>query len=237
MTPAVEEVLVIEPPCSSSVGSAARHTKNVPVRLTPIMRFQSASVVSVAWAKRPTPAMLHTTVTEPSSALTAAMACATWSSSVTSQRKAAACPDPSPRAPLISSTTALRCVSEMSTHATAAPSAARRRVVARPIPLPAPVTNAVRPANRPGVTAIGSVPAIGIGSAERFHGAHAPSSSCRFATMLATAPPSPLGCSEAPATCRAAAARAAAGPSACLSIFIMGVRGRATSTTTASGAL
>ena len=52
MRPAFDAMLTIEPPPSSRYGSAAWHTRNVPVRLTPMMRCHSSNGISCECEKR-----------------------------------------------------------------------------------------------------------------------------------------------------------------------------------------
>ena len=61
----------------------AWHTRNVPVRLTAMMRSQSSFRTSVVCAKLPMPAMLQATSSFPKSATTPATALVTESTSAT----------------------------------------------------------------------------------------------------------------------------------------------------------
>ncbi len=146
MTPAVETVFTMAPPCSSMPGSTARHMRKVPVRLTAMILSQPLRDWSGVWANPPMPAMLHRLVIGPSSSSARATTPATAFSSVTSQRSAMARPPAPAASSLISAATVSMASAATSRQATAPPSAARRRAVARPMPEPAPVTSATRPA-------------------------------------------------------------------------------------------
>ena len=142
--PADDTVLTMAPPCSSMAGRTARHMRNVPVRLTAMISSHRLSDSSVVWEKEPIPAMLQRLVMMPSSSVLRATDVATACSSVTSHCRARALPPLSAASSFIFSATAATA-SSMSRQATAAPSAARRRAVARPMPDAAPVTTATRP--------------------------------------------------------------------------------------------
>ena len=144
--PAVDTVLTMAPPCSIRPGSAARHIRNVPVRLTAMIWSHPLRDCSGVWANPPMPATLHRLVMWPSSSRACETAPATASSAVTSHSSAMARPPASVASRLISAATASTASAARSRQATAAPSAARRRAVARPMPDPAPVTTATRPA-------------------------------------------------------------------------------------------
>src|ERR1039458_7207678 len=85
------------------------------------------------------PTLLNAMSTRPSPSATSAYSCRTWSSLATSAAM---------NIPLVSAAAAFPAVSSISTATIFAPSAASRRTLARPMPLPAPVTTATRSCKR-----------------------------------------------------------------------------------------
>src|SRR5437773_4607513 len=114
--------------------------KNTPLAFTRMIRSQSASVRSMMYARRVTPALLTSTSMRSKAAITrrtmASMA-ATSPTSVSTAR---------PRRPSCETASAVDLASpaSMSTAATCAPARASARAAALPIPVPAPVTIATR---------------------------------------------------------------------------------------------
>ena len=198
---------------------------------------QPLSDCSGVWANPPMPAMLHRFVIWPSCSPAWATAAATDCSSVTSQRNAMARPPASAASVLISVATNSIASVATSRQATAAPSAANRRAVARPMPEPAPVTSATAAGVAAGGDRLGGRPPVGIGLPDSGGGAHARSFS-------SVSPVEPLPSTPAPGprlrsrpARRSSAAAAASAASRCGSTFIIGVRGSSSTTTSASGAL
>src|SRR5262245_20134263 len=145
LIPAFDAMFTIEPPPSRRCGSAARHTRNVPVRLTASVRCHSSTGSSCVWKNRPIPAQFTTTRGCPRSRHAPATASCTESASETSTLYARATPPCSAMSTAVFSAPS----TAMSKHATGAPSLARSSAVARPNPDPAPVMSATRPSNRP----------------------------------------------------------------------------------------
>src|SRR6266550_4510164 len=167
-SPATEAMLTIAPrPRSSMMRSAARVHAKVPKRWTSSMRRHSASSMRlvtpserrappmIAWKacsvcarsrgeSSPMPALLARMSTVPHSRTTRAKSASTCALSATSVGTPMAVP-PSAR---ISAATRSALSRFRSATATCAPSAAKRRAIARPIPDPPPVTTATRLVSR-----------------------------------------------------------------------------------------
>lgn len=141
----VEVRLRIDPLRARRCGIAARETMRVPVRLTSSMRRQSARSSSSTGVCQPrkAAASLITTSRPPPQLTVASMARFTALSSEMS----ATCSCTGPRADISSHASSPTRLST-STSATFAPSSSNRAAIARPMPLPAPVTSATRPENR-----------------------------------------------------------------------------------------
>ena len=110
--------------------------------MTSCWRSQSSIDVSNSGFEIDRPALLTTMSTPPKARTASRKPAATWASSVTSQATLTAASGPP-----ISSATAWALAASMSATTTHAPSAASRSAIARPMPEPAPVTNATRPAS------------------------------------------------------------------------------------------
>src|SRR6266403_333534 len=138
-----EAILIIRPqPAASMSGRTACAAMNMLFRLTIIMRSQASSVISRNGTKPVMPALLTRMVTGPSSACARCTPASICAREDTSTRLAMA------RPPAATMSLAARCApaSSISQTATAAPSRARRLLVARPRPDAAPVTIAFLPA-------------------------------------------------------------------------------------------
>ena len=131
---------------SSSAGIAARHMRNVPVRLTLITWFHMSSVHSCVFAARRIPAAFTSTSSPPSRSTVArtpvSTACSSEMSSTAVVRRL---PMPSASA---SSAVPTSPGSSTSTVCTVPASCSRRSTVARPMPEPPPVTMMRRSWNR-----------------------------------------------------------------------------------------
>src|SRR3954452_20468982 len=132
-------------PASSSARAASREHKNEPVRLTRSTCSHSSSSRSTSLCGDSMPALLTRRSTTPSSSRVCANARTTSSSLPTSIGTAIARPPLSVIAATISSAAAW---SSRWLTATAAPWAASSSAVARPMPVVAPVTSAIRPSSR-----------------------------------------------------------------------------------------
>ncbi len=117
----------------------ARDTKNTPLALTANVAAQSASVRSVAFPRRSTPAPLTNWSIGPRASSTSATMRSTPALVVTSAGNALT---RSPSAASFAATSSNRSPS-LSTAATEAPRSARVRTTAAPIPPAAPVTSAI----------------------------------------------------------------------------------------------
>src|SRR5712691_2419506 len=132
------------PPCLTICRAAAWQHRKTPVRLTRSTRCHWASGCSRNGAECAIPALANITSRRPCSATTRSTKACTWAASPTSTPTAIARP---PRW-RISLTTALAASISTSPSATVAPSAAKSRAVARPIPSAPPVIAATRPCKR-----------------------------------------------------------------------------------------
>src|SRR6185295_4739806 len=141
--PKPEETLTTWPPPRAIIaGPKAAQACTTPSRLTERIQRQSSTDMSAKRPVMPTPALLTRTSTGPVRAARAATA----SGSVTSQPSARPVPPASPHSAAVFSAASR----SMSAHTTVAPRTAKAAAVARPIPLPAPVTT-TRPGG-PGVS-------------------------------------------------------------------------------------
>jgi hypothetical protein len=115
-----------------------------PHRLTSSVRFQSSVLVSRKEPEMPIPALLMSTSGVPYSAATFSASFSICCSSETSTVSAQACGAPASRA-----MSAVRTAesASWSTAITRAPASANETAVARPMPLPAPVTSTSCPEN------------------------------------------------------------------------------------------
>ncbi len=165
-TPAASEatVTMLPRPRSAMAGATSRAVWNTPPAFTANSRSQAASSTAVAGPVCSTPATFTRMSTGPSSATASATAARTASGSATSRRRGRNRPGggvPSGRAarasPARRPASAVTASPSMSVANTEAPWAYRVRTTASPMPRPAPVTNATRPANRacPGAVASG----------------------------------------------------------------------------------
>src|SRR5207244_3584128 len=139
-------------PRARMIGRQCFMPRNTLVRVTAITRFQLSRVISSSGAGSASPALLTITSSRPNVSRASCRVRRIAAGSDASILIAAARPPPvvmldataSARVPLRSATT------------TAAPSPAKRRAVAAPIPEPPAVTIATWPANRPGMPWPGS---------------------------------------------------------------------------------
>src|ERR671921_695864 len=145
MTPAPDEVLTMEPPPFSSIAGISYFMHKKALRRSmSINRDQSSSVVSMrAVGGCSIPALLNATSSRPSSRRVRSTRSLTSLEDVTSQWTARTRPPCTARMSAVSSLPAV----SMSAKTTSAPSVAKAVAVARPMPLPAPVTRATFPAN------------------------------------------------------------------------------------------
>ena len=131
---------------ASSAGSASRTTRNVPVRLTPTIRFHSSRLVSCVCAARKMPAAL-TSESKPSSVWAAqhtpSITEPSLPTSIGMVVRRSAVAASSARARVLA-----RPSSAMSEATTVAPSSSNRNAVAWPIPDAAPVTRIRWPSSR-----------------------------------------------------------------------------------------
>src|SRR5277367_6062334 len=118
--------------------------KNTPLRLVFSVSCQLATETSASfWVPPSTPALLTAKCRPPNSATVLRIAFSTFSASATSPAMRRTLPPAERIASAVSSSRAAR----RPKIATAAPRDASSRATAAPIPVPAPVTNADRPAN------------------------------------------------------------------------------------------
>ncbi len=130
---------MVPEPDASRAGSSAWVTRSVPSTFTSYIHCQSATEPdSTGSSPRAPPALLTRRVTGPGAWAAASASPATDSSEVMSQVTAVACPP----AAVISATRSVSRSARRAAASTWKPSAARRRAVAAPIPLDAPVTMA-----------------------------------------------------------------------------------------------
>src|SRR6266536_1415705 len=131
---------IAPPPAARRRGSAAVHTRNVPVRCTASILFQSASESSSIGVNCAKPAAFSTQSRRPRRSCAARTASSTESSSETSHAR--------PTEPSSSEATASARSPSRSTTATRPPSAVKRRAVAAARPEAPPVASRTLPANR-----------------------------------------------------------------------------------------
>src|SRR5205807_9231702 len=136
-----EEMLTIRPqPASIMSGTTAWQQSNVAVRLTARIRFHFSALIERKRSKPWSPALFTRIVGLPRRERTSATPAAIWERSVTSTVTPVAVP---PEVAILSAVASAELPSRSKT-ATAAPSLARRSLMARPMPEPPPVTIAVR---------------------------------------------------------------------------------------------
>src|SRR2546423_10897920 len=134
-------MLTIRPqPASIMSGTTAWQQSNVAVRLTARIRFHFSALIERKRSKPWSPALFTRIVGLPRRERTSATPAAIWERSVTSTVTPVAVP---PEAAILSAVASAELPSRSKT-ATAAPSLARRSLMARPMPEPPPVTIAVR---------------------------------------------------------------------------------------------
>src|SRR5215469_18321448 len=131
--------------CWTMCCCAARLHRNAPLRWTFITVSQSSSLILKSRLSRSTPALFTRMSSRPNRSTPCATAASTASWLDTSQETASAC-EP---ACSIWAATCLQFSRSTSARITCAPSSAKRRAVAAPIPLPAPVIKATRPSSFP----------------------------------------------------------------------------------------
>ena len=139
----MDAAFTIEPLVSMRWGSASRHMRNVPVRLTVRIRFQVSRSNSWVRPERSIPAMLAMPSSRPNASTAVAMVLAASASLLTSATWVMHSP-PSAAALLAVSSVSARPSALMSEARTLAPSLASRMAVAWPMPEAAPVTMATR---------------------------------------------------------------------------------------------
>src|SRR3989338_425631 len=126
-------------------GIAARTPRKMLFKFKFTTKFHSSSVNSWIFLRTPPPALLKRMSSPPKCSRAAATIRSQSVWTVTSMREKSACP---PSCSIRLSTLGFT-VSWISQHTTFAPSRAKRRAVARPMPLLAPVTIATLPGNLP----------------------------------------------------------------------------------------
>ena len=129
-------------PWASIRGTKKCTPCTTPIRFTPSTRCHSSRLVWSTGPAWPTPALLWSTSTAPSSANTRSASASTEAGSRTS----AVCTVAWPPAAWISPATPVALASSTSTTCTLAPRRASSSAVERPMPEPAPVTTATLPA-------------------------------------------------------------------------------------------
>src|ERR1700722_19406419 len=161
--PNPDEILTTWPRCAASMGGVkAEQQLMTPSRLTERMKLQSSDVISEYGPVIPTPALFTRMVRAPCVSTTAAASTSISARSATLRRWASWPPTP-PRLLELERSAHSDAVfsaeaSSMSVHSTVAPLAAKAWAVARPIPLPAPVTSAVAVSKTMGRRFMVSVP-------------------------------------------------------------------------------
>src|SRR5437763_1504596 len=138
-------MFTIEPRLASIIpGKTCFAQRNMLVKLTASIRFQSARLRRCAGDSCAIPALLASTSTGPNSLCPAARMASTSASTLTSVRRKMHCP-PAFR---ISSAVEFPASALMSAASTFAPCCATSTAIAFPIPIAAPVTRATRPCSR-----------------------------------------------------------------------------------------
>lgn len=140
----LEAMYTMSPPSPWAVitRAASRDTRNEPRAMTECWTSQSFAVVSRSGLEMDSPALLTTRSTPPNASSADRNAAPIRSSDVTSTATATALSGP-PN----SAATAAAFAASRSATTTQAPSATSRCAIARPMPLPAPVTSATRVAS------------------------------------------------------------------------------------------
>src|SRR6266849_4848392 len=145
-SPAVDEMLMIEPPpACRNAGIACFVPRKTPLTLTAMMRSQSSSDVSSILARKRMPALLTSTFSLPYEFTAVATAARQSASRVTFRCTYVALP---PEA-LISASTFLSSSLRMSPSTTAAPSRTNIRPSTAPCPRAPPLISATLPSSRP----------------------------------------------------------------------------------------
>src|SRR6185312_9227586 len=148
--PAIDAVLMMLPPrpCAFMRAAPCLMPRNTPRTSTAKVKSHSSTVVSPMGPKAPpTPALLNTQSSPPKRSTARATSAATSRSAETSTRSGAR-RSAVPRA-RASATVSARLASLTSPMATRAPSRRKVSALARPMPLPPPVTRATLPSSRP----------------------------------------------------------------------------------------
>src|SRR5580704_3155520 len=153
--PNPEEILTTWPWCAASMGGVkAEQQLMTPSRLMERMKLQSCDVMSEYGPVIPTPALFTRMVRAPCLSSTVAAKASTSARSATLRWWASWPPRPPTLLELERSLHSAAVfsaeTSSMSVHRTVAPLAAKAWAVARPIPLPAPVTSALAVSKRIG---------------------------------------------------------------------------------------
>ena len=134
----LDTLTMAPPPRAAIIRAAARAHRKGPVRFTASTRSHSSSGMSTTAEPDAMPALLTSTSRPPSSRSTRAIMAATSALDDTSVRTASA-----PGRRSASARASSSCPKWLTT--TWAPAPASRSAVACPMPLPAPVTSAIRP--------------------------------------------------------------------------------------------
>ena len=146
--PEIDAVLTTTPlPCARMIGRQYFMPRNALVNVTAITRFQLSSEISSSGAGSASPALFIITSSRPNVSRASRIVCWTAPESDASILIAAARP---PSLAMLAATASAR-VPLRSAMTTAAPSPAKRRAVAAPIPEPPAVTIATWPTKRPGI--------------------------------------------------------------------------------------
>ena len=146
--PEIEAVFTMTPwPWARMIGRQCFMPRKALVRVTAITRFQLSSEISSSGAGSARPALFIMMSSRPNVSRARRIVRSTASDSAASILMAAARP---PLAVMPDATASAR-VPLRSATTTAAPSPAKRRAVAAPIPEPPAVTIATLPPNRPGI--------------------------------------------------------------------------------------
>ena len=132
----IDDIEMNAPPSRRRCGSAALAPCTCPSRLTCSTRANSSGVVSSNPATSSTPAMCTQVSSRPYLSTARSATASIWAGSVTSATTAVAVPP----AASISATSDLSPGSPRAATTTFAPCSAKRRAVARPMPLEAPIT-------------------------------------------------------------------------------------------------
>ena len=136
--------MILPVPCSRNLGTTALEQRNAPIKLVPMTRSQSSSLISSTGLVGKIPALLTKISTLRNSFKDLSIIAWTDSSSETSVHMAKALPPETS----ISFFTLFAHSSFTSAMTTLAPSRAKPSAIALPIPCPAPVTMAIRCSSR-----------------------------------------------------------------------------------------